>query len=27
MLAALFVSVFYTLIRKRMPELTPEWLK
>lgn len=27
MLAALCVSVVYTVIRKRMPELTPEWLK
>ncbi|WP_336343521.1 metal-dependent hydrolase [Halalkalicoccus ordinarius] len=27
MLAALGISAVYTLIRKRMPELTPEWLK
>jgi hypothetical protein len=27
MLLALAISVVYTLVRKRMPELTPEWLK
>ena len=27
MILALVVSIFYTTIRKRMPELTPEWLK
>ncbi|WP_122089069.1 metal-dependent hydrolase [Halalkalicoccus subterraneus] len=27
MLVALGISVFYTTIRKRMPDLTPEWLK
>ncbi|ADJ14377.1 hypothetical protein C497_03307 [Halalkalicoccus jeotgali B3] len=27
MLAALGVSVIYTAIRKRMPELTPDWIK